>query len=436
MSHEVLGLVGLALLFVVIFIGFPIAFTLGALSLIIGLIALGPVVLDLAVLQTFSVMQDSVLASIPFFLFMGFLLEQSGLMERLFTGIQQLLAGLRGSLYLAVLITATIFAAATGIVGSSVTLLGVMAAPSMTKSNYDVRMSAGAITAGGTLGILIPPSVMLIVMGPVVGVPATDLFAAAVIPGLMLSGLFIGWCLVRCWINPALGPALPMELRPTSKWPVIKDLMIGVVPVVVVILSTLGVILAGVATPTDAGAIGCTATFILTALSGKLTFQKIRACMRSTLEISSMILMLVVASNLFGAVFSRLGSADYIANALMSLSLPPMIMLIVILLLIFVLGWPLEWVPIVLIVIPITLPIVQAAGIDMIWFSTLVAVTLQTAWLSPPVALSAYFLRGVVPRWQLTDIYAGMVQFMILQVVGVGLLIAFPQLATWLPSIN
>ncbi len=436
MSHEVLGLVGLALLFVVIFIGFPIAFTLGALSLIIGLIALGPVVLDLAVLQTFSVMQDSVLASIPFFLFMGFLLEQSGLMERLFTGIQQLLAGLRGSLYLAVLITATIFAAATGIVGSSVTLLGVMAAPSMTKSNYDVRMSAGAITAGGTLGILIPPSVMLIVMGPVVGVPATDLFAAAVIPGLMLSGLFIGWCLVRCWINPALGPALPMELRPASKWPVVKDLLIGVVPVVVVILSTLGVILAGVATPTDAGAIGCAATFILTALSGKLTFQKIRACMRSTLEISSMILMLVVASNLFGAVFSRLGSADYIANALMSLSLPPMIMLIVILLLIFVLGWPLEWVPIVLIVIPITLPIVQAAGIDMIWFSTLVAVTLQTAWLSPPVALSAYFLRGVVPRWQLTDIYAGMVQFMILQVVGVGLLIAFPQLATWLPTVN
>lgn len=436
MSHEVLGLVGLGLLFVVIFIGFPIAFTLGALSLIIGLIALGPVVLDLAVLQTFSVMQDAVLASIPFFLFMGFLLEQSGLMERLFTGIQQLLAGLRGSLYLAVLITATIFAAATGIVGSSVTLLGVMAAPSMTKSGYDIRMSAGAITAGGTLGILIPPSVMLIVMGPVVGVPATDLFAAAVIPGLMLSGLFIAWCLVRCWINPALGPALPMELRPKSKWPVIKDLAIGVFPVIVVILSTLGVILMGIATPTDAGAIGCTATFVLTVLSGKLTVAKIRACMRSTLEISSMILLLVVASNLFGAVFSRLGSADFIANALMSLSLPPTVMLILILLLIFLLGWPLEWVPIVLIVLPITLPIVQAAGIDLIWFSTLVAVTLQTAWLSPPVALSAYFLRGVVPSWRLTDIYAGMLQFLFLQVVGVGLLLAFPKIATWLPTVS
>ena len=432
MSHEVLGLVGLALLFVVIFIGFPIAFTLGALSLIIGLVALGPVVLDLAVLQTFSVMQDSVLASIPFFLFMGFLLEQSGLVERLFVGIQQLLAGLRGSLYLAVLITATIFAAATGIVGSSVTLLGVMAAPTMIKSNYDVKLSAGAITAGGTLGILIPPSVMLIVMGPVVGVPATDLFAAAVIPGLMLSGLFIGWCLLRCWMNPALGPALPPELRPQSKWPVVKDLAIGVVPVIVVILSTLGVILAGVATPTDAGATGCAATFALTALSGRLSYQKIRACMRSTLEVSSMILLLIVASNLFGAVFSRLGSADFIANALVGLSLPPTLLLIMILLLIFLLGWPLEWAPIVLIVIPITLPLVQAAGIDLLWFSALVAVTLQTAWLSPPVALSAYFLRGVVPQWHLTDIYAGMVQFMVLQILGVGLLIAFPKLATWL----
>ncbi len=245
MSNEVLGLVGLGVLLVAIFIGFPIAFTLGALALGIGFVALGPVVFDLAVLQTFSVMRDTVLAAIQFFLFMGFMLEQSGIMERLFTGIQQLLAGLRGSLYLAVMITATIFAAATGIVGSSVTLLGVMAAPSMTKSKYDVRMSAGVITAGGTLGILIPPSVMLIVMGPAVGVPATDLFAAAVLPGLMLSGLFAAWCLLRCWINPALGPALPPEMRAKSLGPVLVDLAIGVAPVIVVLISTLGVILAG-----------------------------------------------------------------------------------------------------------------------------------------------------------------------------------------------
>ena len=436
MSNEVLGIVALGVLFAVIFVGFPIAFTLGAIALGTGFIALGPVVFDLAVLQTYSVMKDTVLAAIPFFLFMGFLLEQSGIMERLFNGIQQLLANLNGSLYLAVLITATIFAAATGIVGSSVTLLGVMAGPSMIKSGYDVKMSAGAITAGGTLGILIPPSVMLIVMGPVVGVPATDLFAAAVLPGLLLSAIFIAYTLVRCWLNPSLGPALPLEMRPKRMAPVIRDLAIGVLPVIVVILSTLGVILAGIATPTDAGAVGCFATFVLTVGSGRMTFAKLRKAGYATLEISSMILMLVTASNLFGAVFSRLGSADFLAQALTSLSLPPMLMLIVILALIFVLGWPLEWVPIVLIVVPIVLPIVQAAGIDLIWFCTLVAVTLQTAWLSPPVALSAYFLKGVVPQWDMKDIYAGMVQFMILQLVAVGLLLLFPSLATWLPSIN
>src|SRR6476661_10665756 len=197
MSEEWIGILSLAILFGAIFIGFPIA-------------------LHLMTLQFFSVMKETTLASVPFFLFMGFLLEQSGLMERLFRGIQQLLANVRGSLYLAVLITATIFAAATGIVGSSVTLLGVMAAPSMTRSGYDVRLSAGAITAGGTLGILIPPSVMLIVMGPVVGVPATDLFAAAVIPGLVLALLYIIYTLVRSFINPSLGPALPLEERAES----------------------------------------------------------------------------------------------------------------------------------------------------------------------------------------------------------------------------
>jgi tripartite ATP-independent transporter DctM subunit len=434
MNNEILGLLALAVLFAAIFIGFPIAFTLGAVSLGAGFIAFGPMVFDLAALQTFSVMKDTVLASIPFFLFMGFLLEQSGLMERMFTSIQQLLAGVRGSLYLAVLITATIFAAATGIVGSSVTLLGVMAAPSMIKSGYDVRLSAGAITAGGTLGILIPPSVMLIVMGPVVGVPATDLFAAAVIPGLLLSTIFTLWCLLRCWINPSLGPALPMELRAPSLGPVIRELLIGVLPVVVVILATLGVILAGIATPTDAGAVGCAAVFILTVGSGRMTLAKIRKSALQSLEVSSMILMLVVSSNLFGAVFSRLGSAEFLANLLTSLALPPMLMLIVILLLIFILGWPLEWVPIVLVVLPIVLPIVQAAGIDLIWFCTLVAVTLQTAWLSPPVALSAYFLKGVVPQWDLKDIYAGMVQFMVLQILAVGLLLVFPGMTTWLTA--
>lgn len=435
MSNEWLGIISLAILFGAIFIGFPISFTLIAVALGVGWFALGPVAIHLMTLQFFSVMKETSLASVPFFLFMGYLLEQSGLMARLFRGVQQLLGGVRGSLYLAVLATATIFAAATGIVGSSVTLLGVMAAPAMKRSNYDVRLSAGAITAGGTLGILIPPSVMLIVMGPVVGVPTTDLFAAAVIPGLILAGLYIAYCLGRSYLNPSLGPPLAMEDRGTSTFAVLKELSVGVIPVIVVIMATLGVILAGIATPTDAGAVGAFVVFLLTLVSRTMTWNKFKRAVYATLEVSCMILLLVAASNYFGAIFSRLGSANMIAEALVDLPFPPSVMLGLILALIFVLAWPLEWVPIVLIVVPIMLPLVQKLGIDLVWFSTLVAVCLQTAWLSPPVALSAYFLKGVVPDWKLSDIYAGMMQFMVLQIIGLGLVFAFPQLALWLPSV-
>jgi len=434
MSTEILGLVSLLILVAAIFVGFPIAFTLIAVALGVGWYGLGELALHLMTLQFFAVMRDPTLAAVPFFLFMGFLLEQSGLIQRLFRGVQLMLAGVRGSLYLAVLLTATVFAAATGIVGSSVTLLGVMAAPAMMKSGYDVRISAGAITAGGTLGILIPPSVMLIVMGPVVGVPATELFAAAIIPGLLLAALFIAYTLIRSFVNPDLGPPLPMsERRP---WPeVVRELALGSLPVIVVIASTLGVILAGIATPTDAGACGSFVTLLLTLAYRKMSWQGFKKAVSATLEVSCMILLLVAASNYFGAVFSRLGSADFIAGMLLGLDLSPTLMLLVMLGLIFLLGWPLEWVPIVLIVVPIFLPVVKHLGIDLVWFCTLVGVCLQTAWMSPPVALSAYFLKGVVPQWNLKDIYVGMMQFMGLQLIGLLLVLWFPRLALWLPAV-
>jgi tripartite ATP-independent transporter DctM subunit len=434
-SQEVLGLVSLGALFAAIFIGFPIAFTLITVALLFGYFALGSIVLNLMVLQFFSVMRDPTLASVPFFLFMGYLLEQSGLMERLFRGVQLMFASLRGSLYLAVLVTATIFAAATGIVGSSVTLLGVMAAPAMKRSKYDIPLSAGAITAGGTLGILIPPSVMLIVMGPVVGVPATDLFTAAVFPGLLLAGLYLAYCLIRCHLNPSLGPPLPMEERATSVMQIVREVVVGMAPVIVVIFATLGVILAGIATPTDAGAVGALAVLILTLLYRRMTWEGFKKAVYATLEVSCMILLLVAASNFFGAVFARLGSATFIAELLLDLDFGTTGMLLVILAIIFILGWPLEWVPIVLIVVPIMLPLVTKLGIDKIWFCTLVAVCMQTAWLSPPVALSAYFLKGVVPDWDLGSIYKGMMQFMVLQMIGLLLVLFFPEIALWLPRV-
>jgi len=434
MSPEILGLLALASLFFFILVGFPISFTLIFLSLVTGYIGIGKVVFNLMTLQFYSVMTDTVLSAVPFFLFMGYILESSGLMDRLFKAFQLMLARLPGSLYLAVTSTATIFAAATGIVGSSITLLGVMAAPTMRESKYNVRLSAGCISAGGTLGILIPPSIMLVVMGPVVGVPVTDLFAAAIFPGIMLASIYIGYTLIRCWINPELGPPLPLELRANSFTFVLKELCLGVIPVLSLILAVLGSIMAGMATPTEGAAAGAFGSLVLTAVYRRLTWSGLKSSVMRTVEISAMILLLVAASNFFGSVFSRLGSATMLTDLLMGLNLPPMVMLFLILALIFILGWPLEWVPIVLIIIPIMMPLVRQMDYNLLWFCTLVAVTLQTAWLSPPVALSAYFLKGVVPSWQLSDIYIGMMQFMVLQVVGLLIIVLFPMIATWLPA--
>lgn len=434
MSPEIIGLLALASLFVFICVGFPISFTLIILSLVTGYIGIGKVVFHLMSLQFYSVMTDTVLSAVPFFLFMGYLLENSGLMNRLFKAFQYMLAKLPGSLYLAVTSTATVFAAATGIVGSSITLLGVMAAPTMRESKYNVRLSAGCISAGGTLGILIPPSIMLVVMGPVVGVPVTDLFAAAIFPGITLATIYIVYTMVRCLIKPELGPPLPVELRPTSMMWVLKELIVGVIPVTVLILATLGSIMAGMATPTEGAAAGAFGALVLTLAYRRMTWEGLRKSMFRTVEISAMILLLVAASNFFGSVFSRLGSATMLTNVLLGLNLDPMVMILLIMALIFVLGWPLEWVPIVLIIVPILMPLVRQMEYNLLWFCTLVAVTLQTAWLSPPVALSAYFLKGVVPEWQLKDIYIGMMQFMVLQVIGLLIIMFFPQIVTWLPA--
>ncbi len=435
MSPDILGLVALASLFVFIFVGFPIAFTLLFLGLVAGYIGIGPVVFHLMTLQVYAIMNEQVLAAVPFFLFMGYILESSGLMERLFRAFQLTMAKVSGSLYIAVTATATIFAAATGIVGSSVTLLGVMAGPTMRSSKYDVKLSAGCITAGGTLGILIPPSIMLVVMGPVVGVPVTDLFAAAIFPGIILAALYCAYCLVRCKLNPALGPALPQDQWPESVPWLLKELVLGVMPVTLVILATLGTIMFGVATPTEGAACGAIGSLLLTMAYRKMTWPNLLNSMYRTVEISAMILLLCAASNFFGAVFSRLGSAMLLTKLLLAMQLDPMIMLIMIMALIFVLGWPLEWVPIVLIIIPILMPMVRELGYNLTWFCTLVAITLQTAWLSPPVALSTYFLRGVVPQWSLQEIYSGMVQFMGLQMLGMAIVVVFPSLATWLPQV-
>jgi len=435
MSLEIWGLVLLGFMLTFIFLGFPVSFSLIILGLVFGFIALGNRVFYLITYQVMTTMTEYVLAAVTLFLLMGYLLEKSGLMTRLFHAVQLLAGGMKGSLYLAALSSATLFAAATGIVTPGVVIIGLMAGPRMKASGYDTRLSAGAITAGGTLGILIPPSIMLVVMGPVLEVSIMRLFAGAFLPGFMLSSLFIGYCLIRSALQPSLGPSLPPEERSPSFLYSLRELALGLIPITTVILATLGSILTGFATPTEGAALGVVGALILVAAYRRLNWKMFKESVFRTAETAAMILVLIAASNFLGSVFSRLGTPGLIADSLLGLDLAPTAYLVIILAVIFVLGWPLEWVPIVVIILPMFLPLVNALGFNMVWFSIVVAVTLQTCWLSPPVALSAYYIKSVVPEWSLKDIFLGMAQFMVLQVGGVALLISFPQIVLALPNL-
>lgn len=275
---------------------------------------------------------------------------------------------------------------------------------------------------------------MLVVMGPVLGVSVSKLYAAAFGPGFLMGGLYIAYCMIRSYLNPALGPALPHEERASSYRAIIREFLVSIVPLGALILCTLGSILAGLATPTEAAAVGASGSVLLTVLYRQLTWERFKEAAFKTLQTTSMIMFLAVASVIFGAVFARLGSATLMTNTLLGLSFPPMGMLALLMLLIFALGWPFEWPAIIFVFLPILLPLVQALKFDLVWFGTLTAVNLQTAYLSPPVAMSAYYLKAVVPQWELRDIYGGMMHFMILQCIALLLVIFFPQIALWFPN--
>jgi tripartite ATP-independent transporter DctM subunit len=447
MTTEVLlGLIMLIVMVGAIFIGIQISFTLLFLALTFGYFALGTVVFDLAYFQTIGMMKEELLAAVPLFIFMGFITEQAGLMERLFSALRMVLAPVRGSLYIVVILTSTVFAMATGIVGAAVTVLGIMAGPIMIKTGYDAKLSAGAITAGGTLGILIPPSVMLIVMGPVLGVSVADLYAAAFGPGFLLASIYLGYLITRSFINPKLGPPVPKEERVTDLYAILREVVVGVLPLLLLIAFTLGSILAGLATPTEASGIGALGALILAVIYRRLTYAGLRQAVISAMATSSMVLLLAVTSNIFGAVFARMGTANWITDAMTSLPVPPIIMLGFVVFLLFVLGWPFEWPAIILVFLPIFYPVVdslkpalsQSLGIPpdlfMVWFGALVAVTMQTAYLSPPVAMSAYYLKQVVKDWSLGTIYKGMFQFMVLQCIAIAVVMFIPAIATWFPA--
>ncbi|MDP1700121.1 MAG: TRAP transporter large permease subunit [Aestuariivirga sp.] len=438
MTDPQLGVFMLILFVGLIMLGFPIAFTLIAMGVGFAWLAFDgnwEPVMSLLVQRTWSVMTNDVLISVPLFVFMGYIVERANILDRLFRSVQLAAGILPGSLALATLVTCALFATATGIVGAVVTLMGLLAFPAMLKQGYDVRLSAGVICAGGCLGILIPPSIMLILYGATAGVSPVQLYAGAFFPGLMLAAMYMIYVIVRVMINPALAPPLPDIERNVPFLTIIRELLTSFVPLALLIFSVLGAIMFGLATPSEAAAIGALGALVLAAAYRSLTFEKLKESVFLTARTSAMVCWLFVGSFTFSAVFAILGGDAVIKDFVVGLDLSPLMFLIVTQIIIFILGWPLEWTEIIVIFVPIFLPLLEHFGIDPLFFGILIALNIQTSFLSPPVAMAPFYLKGVAPKHvNINDIFAGVMPFIFIVVFAMVLLYMFPAIGMWLPS--
>jgi tripartite ATP-independent transporter DctM subunit len=437
-----LGLLMLGLIVVAILLGFPTAFTLMGLGMLFGFIALhrpgqpffSNPIFDLMVQRTFGVMTNDVVISVPLFVFMGYIIERANVIDRLFYALQIAMHRVPGSLAVATIATCTMFATATGIIGATVTLMGLLALPAMLRAGYDIRLSAGVITAGGCLGILIPPSVMLILYGATAGVSVVQLYAGALLPGVMLALFYFVYVIARAKLNPALAPKLPAEQTDVAFGEILKMLATSFLPLAVLIVAVLGSIVKGVATPTEAAGIGALGALVLAMGYRKLTWPRFKESVFLTARTTAMVCWLLVGSALFSASFALLGGQALLDGWIKSLDLSPTGFMIMAQAIIFLLGWPLEWTEIIVIFVPIFLPMLSHFGIDPLFFGLLVALNLQAAFLSPPVAMAAFYLKGVAPpHVTLGQIFRGMMPFMVIQVFAMVVLYVFPQIGLWLP---
>ncbi len=434
-SDAGMGVLMLALFLVFLMLGFPIAFTLMAMGVGFGYYAMGPAIFQLFVQRTYSVMANDVLLSIPLFLFMGYVVERANILDRLFRAIQLAASWLPGSLAVATLATCALFATATGIVGAVVTLMGLLAFPAMLRAGYDTRLAAGVVCAGGCLGILIPPSVMLILYGATAGVSVVKLYAAAFFPGLMLAGLYMLYVIVRASINPALAPQLPPEQRNVPLTKIVYELTTSFLPLALLIMGVLGAIMFGFATPSEAAAIGALGSLILAVAYRAFSFDKLQESVFLTARASAMVCWLFVGSAVFSAVFAYLGGQKVVEEFVLGLNLSPTMFLIMTQIIIFVLGWPLEWTEIIIIFLPIFLPLLDDFGVDPLFFGVLVALNLQTSFLSPPVAMAPFYLKGVAPKHVTIDeIFNGVYPFLAIVLLSMVAFYTWPQIGLWLPN--
>ncbi|NGO50847.1 TRAP transporter large permease subunit [Allomesorhizobium camelthorni] len=469
MSDPQIAVGMLLILLLAIFLGFPVAFTLMALGVAFGYYAYFDAgrmwrsyeravesgadswtlteswvggffnnrIFDLFVNQTYSVMANDVLTAIPLFLFMGYIVERANIVDRLFNTLFIATRRLPGSMAVAALITCTLFATATGIVGAVVTLMGLLAFPAMLKAKYDVKYASGVICAGGTLGILIPPSILLIVYAATSGVSVVRMYAAALLPGIFLAGLYLAYVVGKAVLQPHLAPKPTKEQVGDHSFLEITWMMFtSFVPLAFLILAVLGAILFGFATPSEAAAIGALGGLLLAAAYRALTWQRLKESVYLTARTTAMVCWLFVGSATFASIFAYLGGQQFISEFVTGLDMSPLMFLIVAQLIIFLLGWPLEWTEIIVIFIPIFLPLLPHFGIDPLFFGILVAVNLQTAFLSPPMAMSAYYLKGIAPAHvRISDIFRGMMPYMSIVILCMILMYLFPQIVYWLPNL-
>ena len=446
MSNPEVAILMLCLFIVLVLLGFPIAFTLLAMGVGFGYYAYyqGGIetvadvfnnnIFYLLNQNTYSVMENDTLVAIPLFLFMGYVVERANIVGRLFFSLQMAARNLPGSMAIAALITCAVFSTASGIVGAVVTLMGLLAFPAMANANYKKEFASGVICAGGTLGILIPPSIMLIVYAAIAELSPLRLYAAAVFPGLLLAGCYIVYVIVRVFFNPSIAPKPRQEdVPPVGK--IYLDLLISFVPLTVLIMLVLGSILGGLATPAEAAAMGALGGLVLAFLYRSLTWKKVKESVFLTAKATAMVCWLFVGSWTFASVFSYLGGHDVIEHWVLSMNLEPWQFLIMVQLIIFILGWPLEWSEILIIFVPIFLPMLDNFGVNPYFFAMLVALNLQTSFLTPPMAMSAYYLKGVLrSQIELMQIFRGIMPYLGIVIFCMFLMYQFPGIALWFPD--
>jgi tripartite ATP-independent transporter DctM subunit len=423
--------------------GLPLAYCLAGVATLFGLIDNGwdiAGLFDMFANNTWGLMNNYVLVAIPLFILMAQLLDRSKVAEQLFDALYIVLGSLKGGLGLAVVLVCTVFAATTGIIGASVVAMGLLATPALLNKGYQKEMTSGIICAAGTLGILIPPSIMMVVYGGLTGLKETsvgNLFAGAIFPGLLLAGLYFVYILIRCHLNPELGP--PISKDEAKSWSAAQKWAMtlkSLIPPLALILAVMGTILAGIATPTEAAGLGASGAALLAIFNKKMNWEVIRESAYATMKTTAMVMMLFIGGKFFSTVFLSMGGGDVVADLMIGSGLNRWVVLAIMMVIVFLMGMFIDWAAILLITVPIFMPIVLELEFNPLWFSLLMCVNLQTSFVTPPFGYALFYFAGVAPQgYTMMHIYKGIMPFVILQLIGLAILVLFPGLTTWLPGI-